>query len=122
VRIREGEMEMGTGGSRGKWWNGEIRTGAALLSLYALALLLADPEWAMWAGAMSAGALPSEIPPSLSHTSADLFAGAGTFSALGLGAFVALLAIRGEIAWYRILAWCEREWNRWCHGSVPRRP
>ena len=105
-------MEMRTGGSRGKWWNGEFRIGAALLSLYALALLLADPEWAMWAGAMSVGALPSEIPPSLSHTPADLFAGAGTFSALGLGAFVALLAIRGEIAWHRILAWCEREWNR----------
>jgi hypothetical protein len=122
VRIREGEMGMKTDGRTTRWWDGEFRIGAALLSLYALALLLADPEWAMWAGAMAAGALPSEIPPSLSHTSADLFTGAGTFSALGLGAFVALLAIRGEIAWYQILAWCEREWNQLCHGSIPRRP
>ena len=113
---------MSTGGSIGKWKNGEFRIGATLLSLYTLALVLADPEWAMWAAAMAAGALPSEIPPSLSHTPAELFAGAGTLSTLGLGAFVALLMMRGENVVHRGLSLCEREWNRWCHGSVPRRP
>ena len=113
---------MRAGGSIERWWNGEFRIGATLLSLYALALVLADPEWAMWAGAMAAGALPPEIPPSLSHTPAELFAGAGTLSTLGLGAFVALLAIRGENVVHRGLALFELEWNRWCHGSISRRP
>ena len=115
-------MKMKTGGRTTRWWNGELRIGATLLSLYGLALLLADPEWAMWAGAMAVGALPSEIPPSLSHSPAELFAGAGALSTLGLGAFVALLVIHGDIAWHRVLDQCEREWNRWCHGSVLRRP
>ena len=112
---------MKTVGRTTRRLNGEFRIGATLLSLYGLALLLADPEWAMWAGAMAAGVLPSEIPPSLSHTPAELFAGAGTLSVLGLGAFVALLGMRGENVVDRGLALCEREWNRWCHGSVPRR-
>ena len=112
---------MRTEGPIGKWWNGELWIGATLLSLYALALVLADPEWAMWAGAMAAGALPSEIPPSLSHTPAELFAGTGTFTVLGLGAFLALLVIRGENVCHRVLAMVEQEWNRWCHGSVRRR-
>lgn len=112
---------MRTGGPIGKWWNGEFWIGATLLSLYALALVLADPEWAMWAAAMSAGALPSEIPPALSHMPAELFAGAGTLSIPGLGAFVALLVMWGENIVHRGLALFEREWNRWCHGSVPWR-
>ena len=114
-------MEMKTVGRTTRWWDGEFRIGATLLSLYAFALVLADPEWAMWAAAMAAGALPSEIPPPLSHTPSELFAGAGTLSMLGLGAFVAFLVMRGENVVHRGLALCEREWNRWCHGSLPRR-
>lgn len=113
---------MKTGIRNTGWRNREFGIGSALLLLYGVLLAVSDPGWVMWAGAMSVGALPSEIPPSLSHTPADLFTGAGMFSALGLGAFVALLAMRGEIACHRILALCQREWNRWCHGSVPRRP
>jgi hypothetical protein len=121
VRVRKGETEMKAGDRTTKWRDREFRVGAALLSLYALALVLADPEWAMWAGAMAVGALPSEIPPSLSHTPAELFAGTGTLSVLGLGAFLALLVIRGENVCHRVLAMVEQEWNRWCHGSVRRR-
>jgi len=112
---------MKTGGRTIRRLNGELRIGVTFLFLYGLVLLLADPEWAVWAGAMAVGALPSEIPPSLSHTPAELFAGAGTLSTLGLGAFVGLLVMRGENVVHRGLALCWREWNRWCHGSAPWR-
>jgi len=47
-------------------------------------------------GSDGGGGTPSEIPPPLSHTPSELFAGAGTLSILGLGAFVAFLVDAGR--------------------------
>jgi len=66
----------------------EFRIGATLLSLYAFALVLADPEGAMWAAAMAAGALPSEIPPPLSHTPVRTVRRGRNAQHTGSGAFV----------------------------------
>src|SRR5512139_12549 len=122
VGIREGETEMRTGGTGRGWRKGEFRIGAVLLSLYALALLGSDPEWAMWAGGMAMGALPVlDAPPSLSFTPAELFAGAGVLSLLGLGTFVAIPLLLGEKSVARFLTLWEREIVRWWHGDLPGR-
>ena len=80
-------MDMKAGGRMAGYWNREFRIGPTLLCLYGAVLVCSDPEWAVWAGAMAAGALGMETPPPLSFTTSDLFAGAAALCVMGLCAF-----------------------------------
>ena len=77
------------------WRNREFRIGLAILLLYGLLLAVSDPGWAMWAGAMAAGVLVTEIPPPMHIMPSELFVGAGTLAVLGLSAFAALPFVLG---------------------------
>jgi hypothetical protein len=83
----------------GKWmagrWSREFWIGSTLLLLYAVVLAGSDPEWATWAGAMSAGVLVLETPPPMPLAPSELFAGAGGLAALGVIAFAALPMVAG---------------------------
>jgi hypothetical protein len=86
---------MKTGERNTGWRNREFRIGSALLFLYGMVLAGSDPGWAMWAGAMAAGVLVTEIPPPMHLMPSELFVGAGTLAALGLSAFAALPFVLG---------------------------
>jgi len=76
----------------------EFLVGSSLLCLYGTALLCSDPEWAIWAGAMSVGALPLEAPPALSFSSNELISGSGSMALLGLGIVASFLLGRRKRA------------------------
>lgn len=68
----------------------------AFLFLYAVILLLSDPEWLMWAGPITLGAFPAYTAPPLPFDPADTLRGAAAGVMLGLLAFMVLLAANGN--------------------------
>jgi hypothetical protein len=69
---------------------------AVYLFLFAVILLSSDPEWLMWAGPITLGAFPSDIPPPLSFDPFETVRAAAGGALLGLLAFVILLAANGN--------------------------
>ena len=72
--------------------------GACFFSIYAAILFSIDPEWILWAGPMTLGALyvPSPAPQLFDNPQHALQA-ASVFSFLGLLTLVLLMATVGEV-------------------------
>ena len=67
------------------------------LFVYALILLVSDPEWLMWAGPITLGAFPVEAPGvSFAFDPAEAFHAASYAVLASLLAWIFLVRIRGE--------------------------
>jgi len=88
--------------------------GAICFSLYGIILLSLDPEWVLWAGSMSLGALYiPDPPPRLFDDPQQAFRAASVFSLLGLFALGLLMVIMGQVR-FGWLSWLKGQWReRW---------
>jgi hypothetical protein len=67
------------------------------LFVYALILLVSDPEWLMWAGPITLGAFPVEAPGvSFAFDPVETFHAASYAVLLSLLAWIFLVRVRGE--------------------------
>lgn len=101
--------------------------GALLFSIYAVLLLwatLVNPEWVMWAGQMTLGALyVPDSPPSLFDNPQEAFQIASVFSLLGLLTLLLLMVVMGEVR-FGWLPWLKAKlrgrWSQEARGAEER--
>ena len=93
---------------------GELLLITIVFSVYAIILLSLDPEWVLWAGSMSLGALYiPDPPPRLFDDPQQAFRAASVFSLLGLFALGLLMVIMGQVR-FGWLSWLKGQWReRW---------
>ncbi|MFN3476923.1 MAG: hypothetical protein ACK4Z6_05150 [Candidatus Methylomirabilales bacterium] len=85
--------------------------GALLFSIYAVLLLwatLVNPEWIMWAGQMTLGALYGPDPSPLFDNPQEAFQIASVFSLLGLLTLLLLMVVMGEVR-FGWLSWLKAQ-------------
>ena len=100
-----------------------VLIGAVLFAIYAVILLSLDPEWVLWAGSMTLGALYIPDPaPSLFDHPQEALQMASVFNLLGLLTLLLLMVIIGEVhsGW---LSWLRVRWGeQWSSRHVDLRP
>lgn len=88
-----------------------VSIAALLFSIYTWALLGLDPEWVLWAGSMSLGALsiPDVGPPRLFDDPREALQVASVFVLLGLFVLLLLMLTVGDVRF---------GWLSWLHGRL----